>query len=176
MYIFYKISTAQAQLDITEESFLKLVESDFNKAIQLFNKYESWAVEYKIYPKTKAEAKWMIFAYCSLVKSNQPIPKWLINYIYSSFENILNGNSANKSLGLTNPPHRPKESYIAERNKKIYNEVKSLMQNGINLFEAALEIAENHNLHESTIQNIYSALKHNEDNLSKSLPIEVIDF
>ena len=129
------------------------------KIIALFNEHESLSVDYKIHPETKAEAKWMMEAYCSLVKFNQPLPNWLTNYFIYAFENLLDGESPAKALGLTRPPHRPKESHLAERNRNIYSEVLDLMRKGMTLYNASLEMSEKYGLHESNVQNIYSAIK-----------------
>jgi hypothetical protein len=163
MYFFFKIEDSQVELNVNEESFFRVANSDFIKTIALFNKHESFSVDYKISPSTVAEAKWMIYAYYSLVKLNQSIPKWLIDYFYTPFENLLDGESPAKALGLTRPPHRPKESHMAERNKKIYMEVSGLMSKGETLYNSALEVSEKYYLHESNIQKIYSAQKKAEE-------------
>lgn len=163
MYFLYKIEDSQVELNVTEESFFRAADSDFIKIITLFNEHESCSVDYKISPSTVAEAKWMIYAYCSLVKLNRTIPKWLIDYFYMPFENLLDGESPAKALGLTRPPHRPKESHMAERNKKIYIEISGLMSKGETLYNSALEVSEKYYLHESNIQKIYSAQKKAEE-------------
>ncbi|CAN4276773.1 hypothetical protein MCEMSEM29_01915 [Methylophilaceae bacterium] len=89
MYFLYKLlDDVQLELNVTEDSFLKMAEGDFFKMIALFNDHESHCVDYKIQPETIAEAKWMIEAYCKL---NHQLPKWLINYFKFSFEKLLDG-------------------------------------------------------------------------------------
>ena len=159
MYFLFKIENAQVELEVSEQSFLKIAESDFNKIILLLSKHESLCVDYRISPRTVAEAKWMMYAYCSLVKLNQTVPKWLIDYFYIPFKSILNGGAPAHAFSLTNPPHRPKESHVADRNRKIFLEISDLMRCGARLFDASLEMSDKYHLHESHIQKIYSALK-----------------
>lgn len=159
MYLLYRIENSQVEMKISTDTFLKVVDSKVLKIISLLDKSKSNADDFKIHPETTSEAKWMIRAYCFLNKSNLTIPKWLEDYFCASFENILNGTPPAKSLGLTRSPHRPKESYIAERNEAIYSDVLSLMQSGISLLNASLDMSEKYKLHESNIQKIYSSLK-----------------
>ena len=63
------------------------------------------------------------------------------------------------ALNLIKPAHRPKESKLAERDNNIYLDVLKMMEDGQPLFEAALELSDKYNLHESNIQKIYSAYK-----------------
>ena len=157
MYIFYKTEQAQIELIVREKEFFTAVEKDFLNIIDLFDSYESRKI--KIHPQTKKEGKWMIYAYCELISLNKPIPMWLSNYFHISFSKILNGTQVTNALNLVNAPHRPAESYIAERNQSIYSDVSELMNNGKPLYDAALDMAEKYELHESNIQKIYSAIK-----------------
>jgi hypothetical protein len=159
LYILFKIESAQVELTLSENNFLEIVDKDLQKVIDLFNKSELSSVEYKVRPSTVAEAKWLINAYCTLTRLNQPLPKWLLDYFNQSFESLLDGTAPANALGLTKPPHRPKESYIAERDNKIYLDVINLMQNGTTLLNASFELSEKYNLHESTIQKIYASIK-----------------
>ena len=159
MYLFYKTDEAQVEVVTSEKNFLGAVEKDFFKTIRFFNSYESR--NFKVYPQTKKEGEWMLHAYCELVKLNEPIPGWLLHYFHISFSNILTGAPVANALRLVNAPHRPAESYVAERNEQIYLDVLDLKQKGMPLFDAALELADKYELHESNIQKIYSAIKKN---------------
>ena len=159
MYLFYKIDDAQNELKVPEKFFFEKAEHDFLKMIRLFEKIELACDDFKICPMSKAESLWMIRAYCKLSETNEPLPKWLRWYFDFCFDLLLRGVPPEKALGLNNPRHRPKESEIAERDQKIYLEIFSLMQHDVTLFDAALELSEKYDLHESTIQNIYSAKK-----------------
>lgn len=157
MYIFYKTEQAQIEIAVPEENFLNIANNDFSNIINLFKSFKSRNI--KIYPQTKKEGEWMIYAYCELMKLKQPIPMWLSHYFHISFSKILNGVQVSNALNLVNAPHRPAESYIAERNQSIYSDVSELMNNGMPLYDAALDMAEKYELHESNIQKIYSAIK-----------------
>jgi len=159
MYLFYKTDEAQVQIETKEKNFLENVERDFFKIIKLFNSFDGR--NFKVYPQTKKEGEWMLHAYCELMKLNEPIPAWLSHYFHVSFSHILEGAPVSKSLGLVNAPHRPAESYVAERNENIYLDVLELMQKGMPLLDAAFELADKYELHESNIQKIYSAIKKN---------------
>ena len=157
MYFFYKTNDAQAEVQVSEKSFFKAVESDWPKVMSLFNSYDG--DNYRIHPMTKKEAEWMMSTYCEFVHLKQPIPQWILSYFQNCFLEIINGTSVLNALNLANPPHRPAESRIAERNEKIYFEVQELMGQGRTLFDSALELSEKYDLHESNIQKIYSAFK-----------------
>jgi hypothetical protein len=157
MYLFYQNDEAQIEIIVPEENFFKAVEGDFSRIIALFNSYENRNL--KIYPQTTKEGEWMLYAYSELMSLQQPLPKWLLLHFHISFSHILAGAPIAKALRLVNAAHRPAESYVAERNEKIYLDVISLMNNGMALFEAALELADKYELHESNIQKIYSAIK-----------------
>jgi hypothetical protein len=157
MYFFYETDEAQAQVVSSEKEFLKNVNKDFQGSINFFNSLDG--DKFKIYPQTKKEAEWILYAYSELMRLEQPIPAWLLNYVHLCFSKILAGTPVKNALNLVNPSHRPPESYVAERNEKIYSDVLKLMENGMALFDAALELSEKYELHESNIQKIYSAIK-----------------
>lgn len=159
MYLFYKNDEAQVEMVVNEKAFFEALERDFFKIIKLFNSYESR--NFKIYPQTKNEGQWILHAYCKLMELKHPIPGWLLHYFHISFSHILTGAPVANALRLVNAPHRPAESYLAERNEQIYLDVLDLMQKGMPLFDAALELADKYELHESNIQKIYSAIKKN---------------
>lgn len=157
MYLFYQNEEAQIQVVIPEKSFIGATEVDFSKIVEIFNSFENRNL--KIYPQTKKEGEWMLRAYCELVSSEQTLPGWLLNHFHMSFSQILAGAPVAKALRLVRAAHRPPESYVAERNERIYMDVIDLMKKGVPLFNAALELAEKYELHESNIQKIYSAIK-----------------
>jgi hypothetical protein len=173
VYFLYKLDDVQVEMSVSEDSFFKVVGDDFSKMIAFFNDCESHSADYKIHPETTAEAKWMIEAYCKL---NYQLPKWLINYFKFSFEKILDGEHPSNALGLTRPPHRPRESHLAERNRSIHSEVSNLMAKGIPLFDSALDVSAKYHLHESNIQKIYSAVKKMNEIESSFDNIDSIDF
>ena len=159
MYFVYKIEDSQVVVTAPEAAFFKVAERGFPQIIAILNECDSYDGYFKLHPQTKREANWMIEVYCELVKVNQPIPNWLVNYFYQAFDKILAGEPSKKALGLIALPHRPKQSHKEERDRKIHEEVSLLMQKGVPLFHAALEISEKYNLHESNIQKIYSVIK-----------------
>lgn len=164
MYILYKIDGAQVKLELPEKSFLENVERNFLEVMKLFERYDLSAGDFKICPTSKGESEWMMRVYCTMSESHQHLPAWLTRHFVNCFELILIGTPPAKALGLKNPPHRPKESKVAERNIKIHSEMSNLMQQGIKFYEASLEVSEIYNLHESHIQNIYSAVKKSLEN------------
>jgi hypothetical protein len=173
LYFLYKLDDVQVEMNVSEESFFQVVDKDFLGMIAFFNESETNSADYQIYPETIAEANWMIEAYCKL---SYPLPKWLSNYFQLSFGKILNGEPPSNALGLTRPPHRPRESHLAERNRSIYSEVSKLMAKGMPLFDSALEISEKYHLHESNIQKIYSTLKKINETYPSFDNINSIDF
>ncbi len=157
MYFFYKTNDAQVEVQVSEKTFFKAVESNMPNIISLFNSYDD--DNYRISPMTKKEGEWMMSTYCQLVSLREPIPKWLLSYFQKCFVEIINGTPVQNALNLANPPHRPAEYKIAERNENIYFDVLELMEQGRTLFDSALELSEKYDLHESNIQKIYSTSK-----------------
>jgi hypothetical protein len=90
---------------------------------------------------------------------NIPLPKWILNHFSDAFKAIEEGVPPANALNLIKAAHRPKESKLAERDNNIYLDVVKLMENGQSLFDAALELTDKYQLHESNIQKIYSAYK-----------------
>ena len=170
MYLLYQINDAQAEIKVPPESFLKVAETDIFRIINLFDSFEDGF--FAIHPMTKKESEWVLEAYCELTRLEHPIPSWLLDYIFNCFSKINNGMSVAKALNLVNPPHRPKESFVAERDEKIYLDVLDLMGKGMTLFNSALELSEKYNLHESNIQKIYSSIK----KIKLKIPTEDIEI
>lgn len=164
MHILYKIDESQIESQILENQFLKKVEQDFSKVIKTFSMYERVCDDFLVWPNSKNECQWMFSAYCKLFEANQPLPEWLKRYFNFCFDLVLRGVPPQQAFGLNNPRHRPKQFKTAERNEYIYLEISKLMQKDVKLFDAALELSEKYDLHESTIQNIYSAVKKSTEN------------
>jgi len=159
MYLFYKIDAGQVEVKISEASFLTVSNKDFIKITEFFTLYSNQANEFKVIPDTAAEGKWFLEAYNKFLELNIPLPKWMLSHFSDAFKAIEEGMPSAKALNLVKAAHRPKESKLAERDNNIYLDVVKLMGIGKPLFDAALELADKYNLHESNIQKIYSAYK-----------------
>jgi hypothetical protein len=159
MYIFFKLDEGQVEIKIPETSFLTITNEDFIKITELFTRQSNHVNEFKVMPTSAAEGKWFLEAYNKFLDLNMPLPKWMLNYFSIAFKNIEEGMPVANALNLIKPAHRPKESKLAERDNNIYLDVLKMMEDGQPLFEAALELSDKYNLHESNIQKIYSAYK-----------------
>lgn len=159
MYIFFKLDEGQVEIKIPETSFLTVTNEDFIKITELFTRQSNHVNEFKVMPTSAAEGKWFLEAYNKFLDLNMPLPKWMLNYFSIAFKNIEEGMPVANALNLIKPAHRPKESKLAERDNNIYLDVLKMMEDGRPLFEAALELSDKYNLHESSIQKIYSAYK-----------------
>lgn len=159
MYIFFKLDEGQVEIIIPETSFLTVTNEDFIKITELFTRQSNHVNEFKVMPTSAAEGKWFLEAYNKFLDLNMPLPKWMLNYFSIAFKNIEEGMPVANALNLIKPAHRPKESKLAERDNNIYLDVLKMMEDGRPLFDAALELSDKYNLHESNIQKIYSAYK-----------------
>jgi hypothetical protein len=159
MYIFYKLDEGHVEIIISENSFLKVANTEFIKTTEFLTLYSNKANEFKLFPSNEVEGKWFLEAYNKFLELNIPLPKWILNYFSIAFKNIEEGMPVSKALNLIKPAHRPKESKLAERDNNIYLDVIKMMEEGRSLFDSALELSEKYNLHESNIQKIYSAYK-----------------
>lgn len=161
MIISYKAEAGKLSFTYHEEHFLKVADGErFWHFIHAISKRLDKKPLYRMYPETKKEGLWMAFAYCQFVESNKPLPKWLEAHFLESFKNLNAGMPVSKALGLVNSPYRPKSIAIEKRDTAIFRDVTEMMKLGSSLFDASLELSSKYNLHESTIQNIYSDCKH----------------
>ena len=173
MIIYYESDGDNVSITIPEPNFINAVERDFWKRIKMFNESESKYSVYRLYPETKKEAEWMMFAYCQLVELSETLPQWLQAYFSDSFKDILDGANPKNALGLVSPAHRPKTNQFDERNKGIFSNVCKLMESGNSLEDAVGDVAIRVNLSDSLILKIYCNFKEMErdlDELKKNIP------
>lgn len=159
MRITLKTNPGCVSIGVPSDIFFNIVEKKFTVFLELFDRHDEVTFE----PFNKQDGEALILAYCKCMELNVAIPESLKDYFYKSFNQFLNGDRIEKSLGLVNPAKRPKSDKKPDRDLSIYYDVIQRMKKGIPLHEAALELSEKYHLHESNIQKIYSIVKKIED-------------
>lgn len=169
MHLSLESQSSAVTICIPEANFMRFADQDFLKLINMINKSEQNNLGYRLYPDTKKESQWMMFAYCKLMDLGEPIPNWLEFHFRDSFNSIIGGTSSNVALGLVAPANRPKVNELGLRNNNIYIYVSDLMKTGSTLEVSAYNASEKFHLSQSSILKIYSDSKKMERELQELL-------
>ncbi len=153
MLIGYRKQGAEGELSIPTSG-------EVEKSFQQLGKMTPQAgVSYYIHPETPDEARGLLTEFCSAIERGMLPHPLLIFYVSTAFRKILARNpldasDASKALGLTS--HKRGRRVVNERrDREIAKRMAGLVESGANVFDAALELADEYGLHESNVEKIY---------------------